>query len=165
MRIIHHLQTAYRTQPPFGKSRGNSLATKAGLAYERKVVKEFSKLDGILSIEHNPWFGFADGSGGGLASPDLLAFHKSGILYVVEVKLTWTTEAVSQLIDFYIPILGLLGNQHEFCKPNQCCTGLIPLIITKNLTKDSPPAELKISSATQRAPSLLHWFGNGGLQW
>ena len=160
MRIISGLQTVYRTQPPFGKARGNTVPQRLGLAYQKKVAKAFRALEFVTRVEEDPWFGFSDSVGGGLASPDMLVYTDTNALLIVEVKLSWTPAAISQLYDFYLPILTRIAGT-----PDLNVQRLAPLIVTKNLTPGAPPAEFSIEKATLRRPSLLHWRGEGTLRW
>ncbi len=160
MRIISGLQTVYRTQAPFGKARGNTVPQKLGLAYQKKVAKAIRLLPEIQHVEETPWFGFSDSTGGGLASPDLLVYTNYDAVLCIEVKLSWTPDAVSQLYDFYLPILTRVA-QTELLPASR----VVPLIITKNLLPNAPRAELNINSALKHNPSLLHWRGEGGIRW
>lgn len=160
MRIISGLQTVYRTTPPFGKARGNTVPQRLGLAYQRKVARAFRAMPYVLRVEEDQWFGFSDAAGGGLASPDVLVYTDTGALLIVEVKLSWTPAAVPQLYEFYLPILTRLQGTGDLNVER-----LAPLIITKNLSPGAPPAEFSIEKATTRRPSLLHWRGEGSLRW
>ena len=79
-----------------------TLVQKQGLRYERKVVRAL-KIRGC-DLEHNPWFQKPDGS---FCCPDIIVYELNlGRAIVVEVKLTYTPEALEKLNLVYCPIVA-----------------------------------------------------------
>lgn len=126
---IHYLpqgsiQNAWRSaERPFAGTRSRrSGAQKAGLAYQKKVVKWAFETNHGFALEVSPWFAFTDDSDSRhYCQPDLLFISGLSIL-VAEVKLRWTADAWWQLRKLYLPVLAKVF-------PKQT---LIPLCICKS---------------------------------
>lgn len=73
---------------------------RQGLRYEKKVVRALKARN--LTLEHNPWFEYL----GGVCCPDIIIYELSqNRVIVVEVKLTYTPEALVKLRTLYCPIV------------------------------------------------------------
>lgn len=140
---------------PLGRATGAKLH---GLRYQKKVTKLF--LGGLppgLKLLDGPWFEFRDLNGPGVCQPDIVLLHEGGGL-VVECKLTYTSEALTQLACLYLPVL-------EECYQLPF-TGMI---VCKNVTKATPQVNHTFGEAVEwgrtHAPRLpiWHWPGRGGL--
>lgn len=157
MRIANGLTSAYRTTPPFSHARGRTEPQKLGLRYERAVRDAFRNVSCLREIEHNPWYGFSDRSGGGLCSPDLLLWHNDGCLIVAEIKLTWVPDALMKLMDLYIPVIERCWQPSELC--------IHPLVVVKHVTPETPKAAPTVETALHSKGSVLHWLGRGAITW
>jgi hypothetical protein len=133
-----------------------SQAAKNGLRYEARVGKELQHhvvAGHFQRIEHNPWFVFEDIYGAASCSPDFLLYTDTGII-IVEVKLTWKEVAIHKLNDLYGPVVAAaLGHS------------TMPLIICRNITKETPPAKFTLSEALASPYRLLQWPDNGRIVW
>ena len=133
--------------------RPSSVAARMGVSYEKKVHRALTataKRIGAV-FEPSPWFKFIDGFGQGQAALDGL-FHVDGKTLVIEVKYTFTIDAVIKLRGLYLPVLGATLK-----------TKLFPLIIVKNLTPNAMATVLKLSDAlllNAHVPTL-QWLGHG----
>jgi len=96
-RQIGTVQWVEPISSPFGatRARGCTPAAEAGLAYERRVVRELERRG--LAVEHGQWWAFEDENGEGVCSPDIYlpALHR-----VIEVKLSLTWKAFVQLENY-----------------------------------------------------------------
>lgn len=118
--FIHYLpqgavQNAWRSaERPFAGSRSRkSGAQKAGLAYQKKVVKWAFESNHGFALEVSPWFAFTDDSDSRhYCQPDLLFISGFSIL-VAEVKLRWTADAWWQLRKLYLPVLAKVFPKHD----------------------------------------------------
>lgn len=126
-----------------------------GIRYEGKVAKNLP--EGFL---HNPWFHFSDANGPGWASPDFLV--PPGVWcarpVLVEVKLTDTPRAITQLSELYVPLAFNLY-------------GILPksIIVVKNIHAETKTSDLvpSISAAltTDWSFPLVHWRNKGVPLW
>lgn len=136
MNAAQGLVTASRCYPR-QMPRVKTEAQKAGLAYERKVITSladsFVLLGQSFDLCHNPWFEYAGTFGSALCVPDGLISMQTGeykeIVFVLEVKLTYTPEAIEKLLDTYCPVVA-----KAFGLP------ATPVVICKNLIPGAPKA-------------------------
>ena len=80
-------------------------ATGDGLRYERAVLRSLTKSSRRHPALHNRWLHFVDANGPGYACPDIVIPSRRLIL---ECKLSWTTSAIAQIEQLYLPLLSLL---------------------------------------------------------
>lgn len=142
-------------------------AQMAGLAYERKVVG--SLVDSLIvsdlgfDVAHNPWFHYTGTYGSGYCVPDAIVSVQSGeykdMIFALEVKLTYTEDAIEKLIDLYCPVIA-----KAFDKP------VVPVVICKNLVPGAPRALPTFFGAVEAAKMgafsfpLIHWLGSSRLR-
>jgi hypothetical protein len=132
---------------------------KLGLAYERKVVRALreSAPAGIF-IEPNPWYEYSDEAGTHVCSPDILIIDEGeGYGIVAEVKLNWTPLAIQKLSELYCPIMNYFSQTSGIA--------FKPLVITKNLTPESPRPQPRLTWAFNANVPLFHWPGLGSVLW
>lgn len=122
-RIIKGLLRSSLTQSPpafFLKNSRLKGCRAKGKTYERKVLKDFSRL-GLGKCYLGPWFYFTDENGTGFCQPDLLIEFDTWVL-IIEVKLTQTSDAWDQLRLLYKPVVEMaLGKP---CYTLQVCKHL-----------------------------------------
>lgn len=131
-------------------------SAKDGLRYERKIGKQLEAhvaAERFLKLEKGPWFSFEDDYGAGNCCPDFL-LHLPDSIIIVEVKLTWVEVAIHKLNDLYNPVVSVALGKPCF-----------PLIICRNITPASPPAELTLSKALVSPFRILHWPEIGNIRW
>lgn len=130
-------------------ARANTIAQRKGLAYQKAVCK-------ALLGHSGAWFEFEDAIGPGICQPDLY-FTLGGearALALVEIKLTYTQEALDQLLRLYSPVLALAFHLPVF-----------PVVICKNLTPRATALPIcgDFASALRASrpglPSICHWLG------
>lgn len=129
------------------KAKAGRGAKALGLRYENLLAKA---LKGRAT--HGQWFHFIADGEPGWCQPDLLIVGKRQVL-VLEVKLTYTPMAESQLADLYLPVV-----ERAYGRPAR------GLIVAKNLTPEAPPQvfESIADAVTAGAPlGLVHWLGRG----
>ncbi len=129
---------------------------KAGLRYERNVVKALRNRG--LDLEHNPWFEYwsrwskkSKLGAIGHCCPDIVVYELSqNRAIVIEVKLTYTPEALSKLRTLYCPVV-------------ECVTGLksVPLVIFKNSVNDKRVFIGDFYAAVNSAIPFYQWLGRG----
>lgn len=131
------------------KAKAGRGAKALGLRYENLLAKA---LKGRAT--HGQWFHFIADGEPGWCQPDLLVVGQKQIL-VLEVKLTYTPAAVSQLEDLYLPVVS-----KAYDRPAR------GIIVAKNLTPEAPADVYEtIADAIALAPrsglGLVHWLGRG----
>lgn len=133
--------------------RPNSVAARLGLAYEKKVLKALSTTARSMGaqVEAQPWFRFVDGHGRGQAVPDAL-FHFGDRTLVIEIKYTFTLDAVVKLHGLYVPVVKAAYK-----------TRVYPLIICKNLTPGALATVSQLNAAFDLPAHIptLQWLGHG----
>lgn len=155
-RMAIGLNSAWRTQPLFVKSRASSQSARNGLRYESRIGKELQRFVAaktFSNLEHTPWFGFSDTYGTASCSPDYLLWFE-GRAIIVEVKLTWVEVAKHKLDELYCPVVSLAL---------QC--PVLPLVICKYLNPQAPKAELSLQRALTSSAKLLHWPQIERMKW
>jgi hypothetical protein len=151
---------ASRAKRLFSKPKPSNLAAKQGLRYENRVGKELQlhvNKGNFIRLEHNPWFTFSDVFGTNNCSPDFLLWTEGVFvegLIIVEVKLTWVEEAAHKLTDLYCPVISAA-----------LTVPTTPLVICRNLTRLSPPAQATLRDALASPFRLLQWLDNGHILW
>lgn len=148
-RIAGLEQASLATAPRFPKEGARSAVQRQGLRYQHAVVKALG------GTSPGQWFQFRDANGPGHCQPDLLTYHR-GVIWVIEVKLTYTPEADTQLAQLYLPVVAMaLG------APTR------GLIVCRNLTPQVPASRRvsDMADALLRPPelglSVLQWLGKG----
>jgi hypothetical protein len=143
-------------KPSFIKNSSPRGTKAKGLAYERLVAKA------LPQAQHGTWFSYRDKNGPGWCQTDLL-LALAGRIFVIEVKLTDTAEAYTQLQQLYLPVVALALQRPTF-----------GLVVAKNLTPGgtrhaarSPGICEDLASALTLAAAgalpLLHWLGRSPL--
>jgi len=142
---------------PFGSPRGITASQKAGLAYQRKVGKALGEI--FEYCHEGVWFEFQDKNGFGLCQPDVL-IETDGVVWLVEIKLSWCKEAATQLKELYIPVvekaLKVPARGMIICKTLRRTT-------PKHLVVDSLEKALTFQSMPIGLPPIVHWLGKGPL--
>lgn len=140
-------------KPRFSPEGRPSLAKRAGLSFERKVIATI----GIGN--HGDWFSYTDDNGLGYCQPDLWWRElpqggKPGRIVVVEVKLTWTPAGGNAMRHLYAPIL-----EHIYHLP------VVGVLLCKNLTPASPRGLIHgdlrsaLAATAPQTPTICHWPG------
>lgn len=107
-RLVEGLLWAQKAKAsPWPKAKLSGTALQ-GKRFENRIARA------LPAAEHGPWFEFCDSNGKGFCSPDLVLRLPKAVL-LLEVKLTWTFEAVAQLFGLYRPILAKVEDQPIFC--------------------------------------------------
>jgi hypothetical protein len=165
-RRAHNIRIAERSLRDLGSEAGAAppvgATAKQGLRYERRVGKELQShvaSGRFTRLEHNPWFTFTDAYGTANCSPDFVLYGGAAgptdpAVTIVEVKLTWVEVAIHKLNNLYGPVVSM-------------ALGLpaLSLIICRNLTPESPPAENALGAALRSPYRLLHWPDIGHILW
>jgi hypothetical protein len=120
---------------PLANFKGRTPKQREGLAYERKFVSALS--DALISagtsfdLAHNPWFVFEGKMGRAYCVPDLILSIHDGPYkdrtFVIEVKLTYTAEAIEKLENIYCPVVAHALNESA-----------IPVVVCKHGAKIMP---------------------------
>lgn len=106
----------------------------------------------VPQAQHGLWFEFWDSHGPGYCSPDLVLDLPEATV-VLECKLSWVSEAHSQILQLYRPILELARG-----KP---CVGLV---VVKYLSQGAPLGDVcrglsegvSFARSTNRC-AIFHW--------
>lgn len=91
---------------PFSRTptlRGRSVAQKAGIRYERKVLKELGERFGPQFLPAQ-WMRFEDETGERWCQPDGILLREEGAT-IFEVKYTFISDAHYQLRQLYAPVV------------------------------------------------------------
>ena len=118
---------------------------KAGLRYERKVVRALRSRG--FDLEHNPWFEYWNG----VCCPDIIVYELSKTrAIVIEVKNTYTPEALMKLHTVYCPVVAEV-------------TKLItlPLVIIKNANSAGIEFQPTFYQTLDSPSPVYLWPGNG----
>lgn len=83
--------------------RGKTVAQKAGLRYEKKVLNELSERFGS-AFHPSPWLRFTDETGTRYCQPDGLLIQERGT-FIFEVKYSFVSDAWFQLRRLYGPVV------------------------------------------------------------
>lgn len=97
------LTVRYADYVPVFPDRTLSAAQKAGLKFERNVVRRLDLLH--ERVQKGPWFYYQSPAASGICQPDALVWLAPTHILVVEVKLTWVRAAREKLLKFYGPIV------------------------------------------------------------
>ncbi len=146
--------------PGFGTAAGNMFARriesrfvplpttesqKLGLRYEKKVVRAL--LARGCDLEHNPWFG----GDWGVCCPDVVVYELcKNRAIVIEVKLSYTPEALKKLVELYCPVVESAVGLRTF-----------PLVICKNVSFGVNLSPKKLYEVLDRAWPIYQWLGRG----
>ena len=150
IRQVKSLKTAYALagRPaciPKSRPRG---AKALGLQYERALAKR------LPFAQHGPWFEYWDAAGRGLCQPDFLMETPLGQIVILEVKYTWTPEAILQIERLYKPVVELaLGKP---CVGVTVCKRLLPAMAGMTITGDIWEA---IAVARKGQRPVFQWLG------
>jgi hypothetical protein len=155
-RIALGLKSSGRATRQFPKPRPSNPAAKLGLRYEANVGKQLQRHvtnEHFDRLEHNPWFSFYDTFGYANCCPDFILWYNNRAI-VVEVKLTWVEVAIAKLEDLYLPVVALA-----------LCVPVAPLVICRNVTRNSPRSYTSLTEALTSSERLLHWPQTGPIAW
>lgn len=140
---------ATRTTQVHRPSKSQQPGVVLGLRYERRFRDELQRVfddNPNLRVEYNPWFFYrrADGLTGACCPDILLHDDELGLTWVIEVKYTWVSEAMTKLRDLYCPVVELATSRKAE-----------PLVVVKRLTPQAPMPRL----------GLLHESASKVYQW
>lgn len=108
-----------RQIPPRPLPKPKTEIQKQGLRYEKRVIKQLKR---HWEVEHNPWFETqVQDDHPKFLCPDAIIWQQGQII-VLEVKLTYTPEALKKLKEKYVPAVE---QTYEGSK-------VLPLVIAKN---------------------------------
>lgn len=113
MKLGAPLTARYASYEPDFPEQKKTAAQKAGLAYERAVLKKLGKLH--TKVEVGPWLYYKSPQKSGICQPDGLVWLPRNRLCVVEVKLSWKAPARQKLLEFYGPIVQAIYPAQELC--------------------------------------------------
>jgi hypothetical protein len=136
-------------------------AQASGLAYEHKVLGALAEAlasAGLsFDLAHNPWFEYHTSTGQGLCVPDILLTINSSefknLIFVIEIKLTYTIEAIAKLRGLYCPVVEAALARRA-----------LPLVICKNLTPEASYAHGIFFPALDLPEPLFQWLGTASIQ-
>lgn len=138
--------------PTFVRAPANAIQ-RAGLRYERLVSEAISQAG--PTVIRNPWFNYIDSLGSRVCSPDCVVDDGSGILVVVECKLTFVPNAQAKLMNLYVPIV-----EQIFGKPAR------GLVVCKHLgSAPLPNLVLCLSEAANWRVATFQWLGRERIIW
>jgi len=127
-----------------------TLQQKLGIRYEKKVVRALGATKGI-SLEHNPWYEYLTVEGStGWCIPDAL-IQVNDLNIVLEIKLTYTPEALEKLRNLYCPVVSLALGE-----------AALPLVIIRNALPGIK-ACLDLTEALYCPDPICQWLGRGPL--
>jgi hypothetical protein len=92
-------------RPP--ASRGTTAARRAGIAYEKRVLK-FLEREFSSRLRRSPAIGFYDDAGKRLAIPDALLYLDSDRIAILEIKISHRSDSFFQLNNLYRPLIERL---------------------------------------------------------
>ncbi len=134
---------------------------RSGIVFQNRFTKALEKnLPGDIGSIPEPWFSYADTKSKsenkwGICSPDIvLVDTENKFILVIEVKTTWTPEALEKLKTLYCPVVA-----RAFGFPTK------PLVVCKNLTPESPRPQPTISFALLSQNPLYQWLGTEPIRW
>ena len=126
------LAPALAPRPAFGRSRLTPVQ-RAGLAYERKVLRQARAAWAPRGAEvlHNPWIRYFREKTR-YCCPDIVILTP-GRGVILECKLSWTSEAEEKVLGLYLPLAeelwpGRIWATYGVCKHWRAEAGSLPLI-------------------------------------
>ena len=108
---------------PESRPRG---AKRDGVTYESALAG----LPEFAAAQHGLWLEFCDASGHGYAQVDF-ALDLGGFVVVAEAKLTWRTQAYTQLRGLYLPLMRALTHNP-----------VGGIVVCRNVTRATPRSEV-----------------------
>lgn len=150
-RKVYQLSSAQECPRPKSIPNSKPRGVKAkGLSFERAVARA------LPGAKHGLWFRFWDANGPGYCSPDFI-LQSSGMIFILECKLSNVQEARAQLEELYLPVVAL-------------ATGLPTrgIVLVKSVWREDRPELItdSLSQAcllAQTSIPTLHWLGRGPL--
>jgi Holliday junction resolvase len=131
--------------PPRSLPLPQTLQQKQGLRYERKVVKALRARG--FDVEHNPWFDYI----GGVCCPDIVIYELcKNRAIVVEVKLTYTPEAIVKSKSIYCRVVSEVTGLRSY-----------PLVICKHLTNSTATCVGDFYKVLESPNPIYQWLGKG----
>ena len=107
------LSARYADYAPDFPEREHTRAQKAGLTFEKNVIKHLKNLH--TRVVPGPWLYYQAGRKSGVCQPDALVWLDEKLLCIVECKLSWVRDARQKLLTFYGPILQAIHPDVELC--------------------------------------------------
>ena len=142
-------------EPDFAKRPGKrNGAIVKGLAYEKKVVKDLTRIYGEeAEVICHPWISYEAKNKKGVCQPDAFLIPKDDKkpIILIEVKLSWTTAARKKMTAVYEKVLKHMYPDREI-KKVQVCKYL------NKRCKDTEFVKLReLLDVRLRAYSCVHW--------
>lgn len=100
------LKARYADYEPTFPKREQTSAQKAGLRFERNVIRRLKIL--YPKVEAGPWLYYQDEKKSGICQPDALVWLDENTICIVECKLSHMRSARGKLLNFYGPIVKAL---------------------------------------------------------
>ncbi len=113
MQPVVPLLARYVDYPPEFPERAQTSAQKAGLAFEKAVIRRLQSLH--TRVEPGPWLYYKVRGFSGICQPDALVWLDEKLLCVVECKLSWMRGAREKLLKFYGPIVSTIHKDVDLC--------------------------------------------------
>lgn len=154
--VVGNLYWAKTCPPPPGRDGPHRrTGTKAlGLAYERKVAEALTA-QAPTKVYRGRWFEYCDRGTVRHCQPDVMLRYGEEVL-VVEVKLSDTPVAYTQLRGLYLPVAReVFGRQVR------------GVVVAKHVKRDSRRTygtiQEALAATTSDGIGLVHWLGTGPL--
>lgn len=110
---LRWVELAQKPLPLRGKKPRLSRLQRAGLAYEKRVVRQSRRWWPKATVLHNPWIRFEDALGIRYCCPDVVVLAAEGG-WVLEAKLSWSPYAEDKLLGLYVPLCEALWERDFF---------------------------------------------------
>ena len=126
---------------------------REGLKYEQLLAKQWPQ------AQHSLWFEYQDALGHHYCQPDFVQ-PSGGVVYVMEAKRTWVSEAHVKLEALYCPVVSKALNCRAL--PIVVCKNLSPrldsdVLVTTDVWQAQFMAGLRVRGRGPRV--VLHWIG------
>lgn len=102
MELKAPLTARYASYAPVFPDQHHTNAQKAGLKYERNVMR---RLGALHTTEVGPWLLYSSAGRSSVCQPDGLVWLSEKLLCIVEIKLSWQREVRRKLMKFYGPLV------------------------------------------------------------
>lgn len=157
MRLVENLKRAWRLEKPtFVRAGTMNEYQRKGLRYERRVWSAV-KVNFPAPLHYSAWFAFEDRLGLASCSTDIL-IERPDAVFVLECKLTFTTEAEQKLRGLYIPVVSAAFGRPAY-----------GIVVARNLDRTARLLSADLFSAIVDAQQLgiittVHWLGKAPLR-
>jgi hypothetical protein len=113
MKDFRPTSAAFATQAPVFPAQTRTAAMRAGLRYERAILRKLKLL--YPGTKTSPWIVYRSPGKSGVCQPDALVLLPNGHIIIIEIKLSRMAPVRQKLMKFYGPLVELLYLGRPLC--------------------------------------------------